>query len=91
MKLDGNDITHLAANELRLNFGVVPQETVLFSGTVYDNLIAARPHATFEQVVKACQAVCPVGRSSGCSTRAIQKGAHPLLPSAGGPAALERC
>ena len=56
IKLDGNDITHLAANELRLNFGVVPQDTVLFSGTVYDNLIAAHPHATFEQVVQACQA-----------------------------------
>jgi subfamily B ATP-binding cassette protein HlyB/CyaB len=53
--LDGNDITHLAANELRLNFGVVPQETVLFSGTVYENLIAAHPHVSFEQVVKACQ------------------------------------
>jgi subfamily B ATP-binding cassette protein HlyB/CyaB len=56
IKLDGNDITHLAANELRMNFGVVPQETVLFSGTLYDNLIAAHPHATFEQIVKACQA-----------------------------------
>ena len=48
--LDGTDITHLAANELRSNFGVVPQETILFSGTIYDNLIAAHPHATFEQV-----------------------------------------
>jgi subfamily B ATP-binding cassette protein HlyB/CyaB len=56
IKLDGYDITHLAANELRLNFGVVPQETILFSGSVYDNLIAAHPHATFEEVVKACQA-----------------------------------
>ena len=56
IRLDGNDITHLAANELRLNFGVVPQETVLFSGTVYENLIAANPHATFDQIVKACQA-----------------------------------
>lgn len=55
IKLDGTDITHMAANELRLNFGVVPQETILFSGTVYDNLIAAHPHATFEQIVKACQ------------------------------------
>jgi subfamily B ATP-binding cassette protein HlyB/CyaB len=55
IKLDGNDITYLAANELRINFGVVPQDTVLFSGTVYDNLIAAHPHATFEQVTKACQ------------------------------------
>jgi len=53
--LDGNDITYLAANELRLNFGVVPQDTVLFSGSVYENLISAHPHATFEQIVKACQ------------------------------------
>jgi len=55
IQLDGNDITYLAANELRINFGVVPQETILFSGTVYDNLISAHPHATFEQVTKACQ------------------------------------
>jgi ATP-binding cassette, subfamily B, bacterial HlyB/CyaB len=55
IKLDGNDITYLAANELRINFGVVPQDTILFSGTVYDNLISAHPHATFEQVTKACQ------------------------------------
>lgn len=55
IRLDGTDITHLAANELRMNFGVVPQETVLFSGTIYENLISAHPHATFEQVIKACQ------------------------------------
>jgi subfamily B ATP-binding cassette protein HlyB/CyaB len=55
IRLDGTDITHLTANELRLNFGVVPQETILFSGTVYDNLVMAHPHATFEQVVKACE------------------------------------
>jgi subfamily B ATP-binding cassette protein HlyB/CyaB len=55
ISLDGNDIAYLAANELRMNFGVVPQETMLFSGTVYENLIAAHPHATFEQVVKACR------------------------------------
>jgi subfamily B ATP-binding cassette protein HlyB/CyaB len=55
IKVDGADITHLAANELRINFGVVPQETMLFSGTVYENLVAAHPHATFEQVTRACQ------------------------------------
>ncbi len=31
------------ANELRAHFGVVPQETVLFSGTIYDNLHAGQP------------------------------------------------
>ncbi len=55
IKLDGTDITYLAANELRLNFGVVPQESVLFSGTIYENLTAAHPHATFEQIVNACR------------------------------------
>jgi len=54
--LDGRDIRQLAANELRANFGVVPQETVLFSGTVYDNLIMAQPHASFADVIAACTA-----------------------------------
>jgi len=53
--IDGRDTRYLSANELRQNFGVVPQETVLFSGTIYDNLILASPHATFEQVIQACR------------------------------------
>lgn len=53
--IDGRDLRHLSANELRCNFGVVPQETTLFSGTVYDNLILANPHATFEQIITACK------------------------------------
>ena len=55
IKLNGQDIRYLAANELRNHFGVVPQETVLFSGTIYDNLILANPHASFEQIIQACQ------------------------------------
>lgn len=53
--LDGHDIRHLAANELRQHFGVVPQDTVLFSGTLYDNLILANPHATFADIIAACE------------------------------------
>jgi subfamily B ATP-binding cassette protein HlyB/CyaB len=55
IRVDGIDITHLAANELRSMFGVVPQETVLFSGTILDNLKLAAPYASFEQVVAACK------------------------------------
>ena len=55
IKIDGRDIRHLSANELRSHFGVVPQETVLFSGTIYDNLIIANPNATFEQITQACK------------------------------------
>ena len=54
--LDGRDIRHLAANELRSAFRVVPQETVLFAGTLYDNLVMAHPHARFEDVIAACKA-----------------------------------
>ncbi|MFA9462645.1 peptidase domain-containing ABC transporter, partial [Thiohalorhabdus methylotrophus] len=45
IRIDGHDIRHLAANELRTLFGVVPQETELFSGTVYENLTAGNPSA----------------------------------------------
>lgn len=53
--IDGHDIRNLSANELRLYFGVVPQETILFSGTIYDNLILANPHAGFHDVIQACK------------------------------------
>ncbi len=53
--IDGQDAAHMGANELRANFGVVPQETTLFSGTVYDNLQMACPHASFAEIVAACR------------------------------------
>ena len=53
--IDGVDIRYLSANELRNYFGVVPQETTLFSGTIYDNLQMASPDATFQQITAACR------------------------------------
>jgi subfamily B ATP-binding cassette protein HlyB/CyaB len=55
IRVGGRDVQQVPANELRLSFGVVPQETTLFSGTVYDNVVAANPHASFDQVVQACR------------------------------------
>lgn len=55
IRIDGVDIGHMSANGLRSNFGVVPQETTLFCGTILDNLRAANPFAAFEQVVTACK------------------------------------
>lgn len=55
IEIDGRDIRHLSANELRQYYGVVPQETVLFANTVYENLAMASPHAGFEDVVNACR------------------------------------
>lgn len=53
--IDGRDTRHFSANELRARFGVVPQETQLFAGTVYENLQMANPLASFNQVVQACR------------------------------------
>lgn len=53
--IDGTDIRYLPVNELRHYFGVVPQDIVLFSGTVYDNLHMACPEASFEQIIAACK------------------------------------
>lgn len=55
IRIDNTDIRHLPANELRSIFGVVPQETILFSGTIYDNLSHADPHAGFGEIVRACR------------------------------------
>jgi subfamily B ATP-binding cassette protein HlyB/CyaB len=53
--IDGQDLRYLSANELRANFGVVPQETTLFSGTVYENLQMASSTADFKQIAEACR------------------------------------
>lgn len=55
IEIDGRDIRHLSANELRQYYGVVPQETVLFANTVYENLAMASPHAGFDEVIQACR------------------------------------
>jgi len=55
VRIHGVDTRYLAANELRSYFGVVPQETTLFSGTILDNVRLANPFASFEQVVAACK------------------------------------
>ncbi|WP_240162261.1 peptidase domain-containing ABC transporter [Glaciimonas sp. PAMC28666] len=53
--IDGVDIRYLSSNELRSYFGVVPQETTLFSGTIYENLRMASPNASFEQITGSCK------------------------------------
>jgi len=53
--VDGRDTRSLGVNELRAALGVVPQETVLFAGSVHDNVALGHPHATHDAVVEACR------------------------------------
>ena len=55
IKIDGINIRNLSANELRSYFGVVPQETILFSGTILANLQAGSAGATLAQVSQAAR------------------------------------
>ena len=55
VKIDGMDLREVDLDHLRSNIGVVPQENFLFSGTVRDNIGAARPRATFDKIVRAAQ------------------------------------
>ncbi len=56
IRIDGHDTRHLGADGLRACFGVVPQETVLFSGTILDNLTIADPAASLDDIADACRA-----------------------------------
>src|SRR6185312_9144926 len=56
VRLDGHDLRDLALDSLRSHIGIVNQETILFSGTVLENLLLAAPNATDEQVFAALEA-----------------------------------
>ncbi len=54
--IDGHDIRHVTLDSLREQVGIVPQETVLFNGSVYDNILYGRLDATREEVEAAAKA-----------------------------------
>ncbi len=54
--LDGTDVRALSLQSLRGAIGIVPQEPVLFSGTVRENIAYARPGANDDDVLAAAQA-----------------------------------
>ena len=53
IRLDGVDLRALSLESLRARIGFVPQEAVLFAGTVGDNLRYGRPDATDDAVFEA--------------------------------------
>jgi ATP-binding cassette subfamily B multidrug efflux pump len=54
--LDGVDVRDMPLDMLRAQVGVALQETVLFSGTIRDNIRYGRPDATEAEVVAVAQA-----------------------------------
>lgn len=54
--IDGHDVRDVTLRSLREQIGIVPQDTVLFSGSVYDNICYGRLDATREEVEAAAMA-----------------------------------
>ncbi|HNQ44828.1 MAG TPA: ABC transporter ATP-binding protein [bacterium] len=56
IKIDGVDIRDLRRSDLRKLFGMVLQDTWLFSGTIEENIAYGKDNVSHEEVVKAAQA-----------------------------------
>lgn len=56
IKIDGIDVRDVTIKSLREQIGVVPQETMLFSGMVKDNIRYGRLDATDEEIIAAAKA-----------------------------------
>ena len=53
--IDGYDINRVELYSLRRQIGVVPQDTLLFEGTILDNIALTNPDATTEEIIAAAQ------------------------------------
>ena len=55
VKINGVDVRDMSLTNLRDLIGYVPQKSVLLSGTIRSNLLAAKPDGTQEDIEKACE------------------------------------
>ena len=77
IEIDGYDIGKVELYSLRRQIGIVPQEPLLFSGTVSENIAMGDPEASSEAIVEAARMACahdfimemPAGYSSDVGER----------------------
>ncbi|HZL26378.1 MAG TPA: ABC transporter ATP-binding protein [Acidobacteriaceae bacterium] len=56
VKIDGYDVKQVTQESLRRQIGFVLQDTVLFTGTIWENIAYGRPGASHSDIVKAAEA-----------------------------------
>ena len=56
VRIDGLDVRRLSLGDLRGIIGLVPQEPMLFAGTIRENLLYGRPTASDAEMLEAAQA-----------------------------------
>ena len=77
---NGVDIRNIKESDLLAEIGVVPQETVLFSGTIRDNIRYGKPDASEEDVIAVAKAAQAhnfiVNLPNGYDTRVEERGVN---------------
>jgi ATP-binding cassette subfamily B multidrug efflux pump len=77
---NGVDISEVRQSDLLSEVGVVPQETVLFSGTVRDNIRYGKPEASDDEVIAAAKAAQAhnfiMNLPNGYDTRVEERGVN---------------
>jgi ATP-binding cassette subfamily B protein len=80
VQFDGIDVRRIRRDSLLAQIGVVPQESILFSGTVRENITYGRPEATDEEVVAAAKTAQAhdfiMELPNGYESRVEQRGAN---------------
>jgi len=78
--MDGTDVRELSQTELRRHVGIALQESVLFSGTIRDNIRYGRPTATEGEVIDAARTAQAhdfiTGFPDGYDTQVGQRGVN---------------
>lgn len=78
--LGGTDLRSLSLDELRARIALVPQDPVLFSGTITENIAYGRPGASTSEVIEAAKqanvhefvVAFPEGYETLCGERGVQ-------------------
>ncbi|MDF5727917.1 MAG: peptidase domain-containing ABC transporter [Rhizonema sp. PD38] len=77
--VDGYDIAKVELYSLRRQIGVVPQDTLLFDGTVQDNIALTNPDASTDEVIEAARIAVAhefiMNLPNGYNTRVGERGA----------------
>ncbi|WP_026734848.1 peptidase domain-containing ABC transporter [Fischerella sp. PCC 9605] len=77
--IDGYDIAKVELYSLRRQVGVVPQETLLFDGTVQENIALTNPEATTDEIIAAAKIAAAhefiMNLPNGYNTRVGERGA----------------
>jgi ATP-binding cassette subfamily B protein len=76
--VDGYDISKVELYSLRRQIGIVPQETLLFDGTVQENIALTNPDASSDEIIEAARIAAAhdfiMGLPIGYNTRVGERG-----------------